>query len=405
MNINEYFDNTDSVNAKLSSSLPQGPLYSKTVKDFYEDLIGPRLGEIDVKILKEWNDMLERYINLETPIYWIRKYESGPQNPTNDKQDNRRGALTLVVDDNDKIKFAYAFISNYDAQEIYSMIRAGVTPPTENEFDLMMRSGSYELHYDPSGGDCQDDQVTYYENRGSVKSGVLNEQNWYLAHIHDVNGISYDNIYSLSNKDIDRIFLSRGHVADWKDVSFLPPGIQSFLKSSQQTREKLTRKVRIIKISEVYNRFNKKVSVSVNAKDIDKLFKQILQASFYRFIHPCNYFLVPARKNECDFVYGRKKISIGEYKPLVEHVKNQIENKFKSHINFTNFLSKLMLPSSTVSKKSESIDIHVCYGTKYSDFCLQNKCYTVNYPSGYTDVQAFLNYYNASGKNIYLTIE
>ena len=405
MNINEYFSNTDSANAKLSSSLPQGPLYSKTIKNFYEDLIGPRLDEIDVKILKEWNDMLERYINLETPIYWIRKYESGPQNPTNNKQDNRRGALTLVVDDNDKIKFAYAFISNYDAQEIYSMIRAGVTPPTEDEFDLMMHSGSYKLHYDLHGGDCQDDQVTYYEQRGSVKSGVLNEQNWYLAHIYDVNGISYDNIYSLSNKDIEEIFLSRGHVADWKNVSSLTPGIQSFLKSSQKTSEGLTRKVRIIKISEVYDRFKKKVSDPVVEKDIDKLFKQILQASFYRFIHPCNYFLVPARKNECNFVYGRQQISIGEYKPLVEYVKNQIENKFKSHINFTDFLSKLMLPSSTVSKKSGSIDIHICYGTKYSDFCLQDKCHTVNYPSGYTDVKAFLNYYNASGKNIYLTIE
>ena len=128
----------------------------------------------------------------------------------------------------------------------------------------------------------------------------------------------------------------------------------------------------------------------------------------FRFKHgrwSCNYFLVPARKNECDFVYGRKQISIGEYKPLVEYVKNQIENKFKSHINFTDFLSKLMLPSSTVSKKSGSIDIHICYGTKYSDFCLQDKCHTVNYPSGYTDVKAFLNYYNASGKNIYLTID
>ena len=404
MDINEYFSNTDSANAKLSSSLPQGPLYSKTIKNFYEDLIGPRLDEIDANILKEWNEMLERYINLATPIYWIRKYESGPQNPTNDKQDNRRGALTLVVDDNYKIKFAYAFISNYDAQEIYSMIRAGVTPPTEAEFAQMMLSGSYQLHYDPRGGDCQDDQVTYYEHRGSVQSGVLNQQNWYLAHLHDVNGISYDNSYSLSNKDIEEIFLSRGHVADWTDVSSLPTVIQSFLNSSR-TSEGLTRKVRIIKISEVYDSFNKKVSDSVDEKDIDKLFKQILQASFYRFIHPCNYFLVPARKNECDFVYGRKQISIGEYKPLVEHVKNQIENKFKSHINFTDFLSKLMLPSSTVSIKSGSIDIHVCYGTKYSDFCLQDKCDTVNYPSGYTDVQAFLDYYNASGKNIHLTID
>ena len=112
MNINEYFSNTASANAKLSSSLPQGPLYSNTIKNFYEDLIGPRLDEIDANILKEWNEMLERYINLKTPIYWIRKYESGPKNPINNKQDNRRGALTLVVD-NDNIKIAYAFISNF----------------------------------------------------------------------------------------------------------------------------------------------------------------------------------------------------------------------------------------------------------------------------------------------------
>ena len=55
MNINEYFSNTDSANAKLSSSLPQGPLYSKTIKNFYEDLIGLRLDEIDANILKGWN--------------------------------------------------------------------------------------------------------------------------------------------------------------------------------------------------------------------------------------------------------------------------------------------------------------------------------------------------------------
>ena len=402
MDINKYFSNTDSANAKLSSSLPQGPLYSKTIKDFYEKLIGPSLGEINADILKEWNDMLEKYINLETPIYWIRKYESGRRNSDN-KQDNRRGALTLVVD-NDKIKFAYAFISNYDAQEIYSMIRAGVTPPTAEGFNQMMFSGSYQLHYDPNGGDCQDDLVTYYKHRGSVKSGVLNQQNWYLAHLHDVNGISYDNSYSFSNKDIEEIFLSRGNVSDWKAVSDLSPVIQSFLNSSKIS-EKLPRRVRIIEISYVYDSFKKKVSDPVKEEDIDKLFKQILQASFYRFIHPCNYFLVPARNNECDFVYGRKQISIGEYKPLVEYVKNQIENKFKSHINFTNFLSKLMLPSSTVSKKSESIDIHVCYGTKYSEFCLRDKCDTVNYPSGYTDVQAFLDNYNASGRNKKLTID
>ena len=75
MDINEYFRNKDYANAKLSSSLPQGPLYSKTIKDFYEDLIGPRLDEIDTKILAEWNAMLDRYINLPVPIYWIRKYE------------------------------------------------------------------------------------------------------------------------------------------------------------------------------------------------------------------------------------------------------------------------------------------------------------------------------------------
>jgi hypothetical protein len=291
------------------------------------------LDEIRPTILKEWSEMLDRYINLPVPIYWIRKYESGSKNASNNKQDNRRGALTLVVDKNNQLRFAYAFISNYDAQELYNMIRIGITPPTENEFLQMMFNGSYQLHYDPNGGDCQDDEVTYYEHRGNVRSGVLNAQGWYLAHIADVNDIIYQNDYGLSNQDIEAIFLSRGQVAEWKEVSTLPMSIQAHLSTSKISNG-LSRRVRIINIDDIYTNFNKKVSVSVDESDVDKFFTQILQASFYRFVHPCNYFLVPSRKNECDFIYGRKQISIGEYKPLVEYVKTLIRDKFKGEIDF-----------------------------------------------------------------------
>ena len=365
MKISEYFNNTDAINMRHSSSLPQGPFYSRTIKDFYDDLVGPQLNQIHPTTLKEWAEMLERYINLPVPIYWIRKYESGSNNANNNKQDNRRGALTLVVDKSNQLRFAYAFISNYDAQELYNMIRTGITPPTEKEFLQMMFNGSYQLHYDPNGGDCQDDEVAYYEHRGNVRSGVLNAQGWYLAHIVDVNDITYQNDYALTNQDIEAIFLSRGQVAEWKDVSALPMSIQAHLSTSKISNG-LSRRVRIINISDIYTNFNKKVSGSVDESDIDKLFKQILQASFYRFVHPCNYFLVPARKNECDFIYGRKQISIGEYKPLVEYVKNQIREKFKGEIDFAEFDKKLMLPHSITSKKSGSVDIHVCYGRKYS---------------------------------------
>ena len=364
MKISEYFNHTDSQNMRLSSSLPQGPFYSRTIKDFYDDLVGPQLDEIRPTILKEWSEMLDRYINLPVPIYWIRKYESGSKNSSDNKQDNRRGALTLVVDKNNQLRFAYAFISNYDAQELYNMIRIGITPPTENEFLQMMFNGSYQLHYDPDGGDCQDDEVTYYEHRGNVKSGVLNAQGWYLAHIADVNDIIYQNDYGLSNQDIEAIFLSRGQVTEWKDVSTLPMSIQAHLSTSKISNG-LSRRVRIINIDDIYTNFNKKVSGSVDENDVDKFFTQILQASFYRFVHPCNYFLVPSRKNECDFIYGRKQISIGEYKPLVEYVKTLIRDKFKGEIDFAKFDEKLMLPNSS-TKKSGSDVIHVCYGSKYS---------------------------------------
>lgn len=366
MKIGEYFDNTDSINKSLSSSLPQGPIYNRTIKDFYDDLIGPQLDQIQPTFLKEWCEMLERYIHLPVPMYWIRKYESAGQNPSNNKQDNRRGALTLVVDKENQIKFAYTFISNYDAQELYNMIRIGVNPPTENDFLQMMFSGSYQLHYDPNGGDCQDDKVAYFEHRGNVRSGILNAQHWYLAHITDVNDMLYQNDYGLSNHDIEAIFLSRGQVADWKDVSALPMSIQAHLNASKISNG-LSRRVRIINISDIYTEFNKKVSSPVAESDIDQFFKQILQASFYRFVHPCNYFLVPARKNECDFIYGRKQISIGEYKPLVEYVKKQIEDKFKGEIDFAKFEKKLMLPTSGTSKMSGSVAIHVCYGEKYTE--------------------------------------
>ena len=58
MKISEYFNRTDSQNMRLSSSLPQGPFYSRTIKDFYDNLVGPQLDEIRPTILKEWSEML-----------------------------------------------------------------------------------------------------------------------------------------------------------------------------------------------------------------------------------------------------------------------------------------------------------------------------------------------------------
>ncbi len=396
MNIKKYFEINDIENSR-DLGLINGPIFCKSVKDLFDNLIKSEIIKYSTKIL-EWHKMLVDYANLQdTPIYLIRKYESVGVK-LNNKQDNRRGCLTLVVNNN-KVEFAYAFVSNYDAQEIYNMIRNNVDAPKPEEFKKLLMNGSYQMHYDPKGGSCQDDKVSYFEHRGSIRAGVINSQNFYLAHIVGVNDYEYFNKYNLSKKEIDTIFFSRGSVTDWVDVDNINCFYSNFILETNPIKNGLRRKIRILNYCDIYNEFQNKVQSNVTEQEFKELYKQLLVAHFLRFVDPMNYFLVPGKDNEVNCIYGKKKISIGEYYPLVSYVNSFIKNhaSLSKAKNEFDQLSMYNSNRSVWQPKGDEV-INISYGLILTDYLFLEDKQIVKVPSKYTNIENFIDTFNKLNK-------
>lgn len=400
-NINDYFEKTDSQNSHSTLKLRNGRYFNEKIKDFYTECIEGELKRIESYIAK-WDEFLFNYVNLDLPIYWIRKYESSGDK-FNKKNNNRRSCLTLVVDNNtNTVKFAYAFVSNYDAQELYNMIRNGVDAPNEKDFLEMLQKGEYQFHYQEDGKDCQDNLVSYFEKRGNIKGGVLNLQNWYLAHINGVNDIPYENEYHLSNAQINELFFPKGLVSDWKQVSLLN-NFTNFKFNRNKTNTNLDRRVRIIDINDIYENFRKLEPNATNA-EIDELYKKLLKAHFLRFVHPINYFLVPSKKCEVNNIFGRKNVSIGEYGHLIEYIKNKRKNIFDNSL-IKKAEESMLLQSNNDSKKSYGDEkIYISYGNAYIDYSFLNDEQKVQVPAGYNTLEDFIGVNSGNGNQYNLII-
>ena len=61
---------------------------------------------------------------------------------------------------------------------------------------------------------------------------MLNTQNWYLAHIYDVNGIEYQNKYGLSKNELDDMFFPKGDIKDWVKIANQKTYIKRFLNGA-----------------------------------------------------------------------------------------------------------------------------------------------------------------------------
>lgn len=397
MDINVYFGQNDSENSPADLRLCNGRCFNEKIKDFYTGCIEGELKRIQPDI-KKWDEFLFKYINLDLPIYWIRKYESSGDK-FNNKNNNRRSCLTLVVDNNtNTVKFAYAFVSNYDAQELYNMIRNGVDAPNEKDFLEMLQKGEYQFHYQEDGKDCQDNLVSYFDKRGNIKGGVLNLQNWYLAHINGVNDIPYENKYHLSNAQINELFFPKGHVNDWVQVPL--EDFENFEFNRNKTNTNLDRRVRIIDINDIYKDFRQLEPDAPN-DEIDDLYKNLLKAHFLRFVHPINYFLVPSKKCEVNYIFGRKNVSIGEYGHLIEYIKNKRKNIFSNSI-IKKAEDNMMLPTVGISKMDYGSEkIYISYGNAYIDYSFLNDEQKVQAPAGYNTLEDFIKKVNSGNGNQY----
>ena len=314
--IKQYFDNYK--NRRILPKVKEGS--DSTINDFFVNCIEPVLAPKENVIA--WHNMFMEYVKRKDAVFLLRRYENGSKN--SGRWNTRRSAMTCFKDG-----FAYVFVSNFEAHEIYNMAFKGVVP-TANEFADLLNNHEYPMHYDNGiNKSCEEIDISAYPHLGSIRSGVLNESKYYLAHIHSVNGKDYilDDGTVISKHEINKI-APRGEVSDWSMNEEFP-----------------------------VRRFDYSLT------DVQK--KYVI-AHFLRLVDPLNYFLIPTKALTSfkSIVWNQ---NIGEYPTLVNYVSKIYEQRF-DEIYTNSFCKKAMtLPICDEISSFEKCKIDITYG-------LENQC-------------------------------
>ena len=324
MTITEYFElyKTASGKKMLEYPIKITPDNAKSFSELYDKCIKEHIESIKINVLK-WHNMFLRYVQLPDAIFWVRRYESSSKTEKKlhgGRWVTRRACKTEHIDG-----FSYVFVSNYDAHEIFNMIRLGVTPD-EHEFLKLMKNYEYPFHYD-DGGSCEESDIVAYPKIGNTRSGILTKNHWYLAHILGLNEQN-DYIYPI-NFDV---ICPRGELSDWKnDGGHI-----------------------VRKISKV---------LSLNEKELVK-------AHFLRFVDPLNYYVIPGKNYQDNHKYNYKNNQIGEYPALNNYMCHKYANIYEKSVveSFRKYIQAKPLSSTC---EDESIDISYSYiafgrNSKYS---------------------------------------
>ena len=322
---------------------------SKTIKEFYKDIIEPNLPEKEI-VLK-WHKLLTSYIQHDDMIVFIRKYASGKGSDDiiteedyekrNNKKKNwniRRGFLTQLDDG-----FRYAYVDNFLAHIVYFMAINGFVPE-ESDFrkyitDFKMPVGFMETSEEK------------YKTFGIMSSVGLMENKWKLSHMFSANSKAKVQEYkNLKYYQMSDTLFPIGEYKDWDNSEKIrhiaPPDISKFT-------------------------------------DVD--YKEIMKAHFLRVCHPMNYFLTPGKNyhvsissspinqdNNADKkpinnpilkkVGGNKLCSdIGEYEPLIQYVYLQMKKRYGNELGeFENLIFGNIVIDKT-EEELENLEINIIY--------------------------------------------
>ena len=391
MDFDDYFKKKE--NEKEYEKIDKKIKYCETIDDFYKKFIFHHFNRLmNDGYLKNWCTFIESIVSdeISVPIYWIRRYERvgikdkfGNEIPNGKsakcengeytlRWDNRRGALTIVTNEEGNAQYGYVYVSNFDAQEIYNMILY-IENPKKEEFIRMLKDGSYYFHYD-NGKSCIESDIAFYRQTGTTRAGILTKAGYYLAHINDVNGEYYENKEDkepIEKEKIDELFplgVADG-TGNWSMVS-------EWKTLEEWCKDEINKKA--IETAGVTLGKEKRIRIIKKSNDTDFDYeKKILKAYFLRFISPFNYFLVPAQKYSFNAITSK----IGEYKPLIKYVNKKIEDLFKRNKDLSEHF-KYFKDNILVSTKEDIDDeteesmqesIHILFGEKLSYLSCEDK--------------------------------
>lgn len=311
MTITEYYQhyNTQAGRKQIQYPIVMCTDSAKSFSEIYSKCIRQHIAS-NVKNVIAWHEMLKRYAHLPDAVLWVRRYESSSKKEKElhgGRWPTRRACKTEYADG-----FSYVFVSNFDAHEIFNMVRLGVVPD-EYELLRLMKSHQFPLHYD-NNGSCEESDIASYPKIGTTRAGVLTVNHWYLAHILSVN----DATCYTETIDFEHL-CPRGQLSDWK-----PQGHYMVRR--------------------------------ITDKMLTDHEKELIRAHFLRFVDPLNYYVVPGKNYQDNHGYHFKNNQIGEYSPLNDYMGHQFSNIYGQHM-IEEFRASVLAPKLPATVKDEAIDI------------------------------------------------
>lgn len=267
MTIQNYYDTRINNISYKSSTIDIGqPIHY--IEDFYNLFLCKAARIPDIKILKEWNELLIWYVDQPNAVFFVRKYESAGKKGA---WDNRRGATTKFKDN-----FEIVYASNFLAHDFYLMAYNNFVP-SKNDFMDMILNRKLKI---TSGTKVEKAIRLYPSSNRTLKC--------YLAHVMDVNGqyLRNNGKYEKISRSEAKKMYPLGTMSDWTTN----PDRIHYLDYSLSAEE-----------------------------------KSLIKAHTLRFLSPINYFVTPQTNHCVHSIAGLTK-NIGEY----QHLTFDIQNKFMS---------------------------------------------------------------------------
>lgn len=325
--------------------------YAKTLGEFYDDFVAPRLP--DPEVVLQWHEVIKYYSEQKNVIFPIRA--------GNTKGHLRRGWLVNVNN-----HFSYMFTDNDLAVYIYKMALDGFCPDKDEFVEYMtefkdvsdigwlntkktgipaeidkVRGISRKFmqmpaRFNKAGGpgiDSTETEKNAYINCGPAPSCCLGKYNYKHAHIIDVAGRAYE-------------IPGRSGLIEWKNIkSSLLGDVKDYCWDP-------------VKCNYIWERT---ISPAEEA-ELRVLFK----AHLFRFLNPLNHFLAPLDKQN-RYINADKvpQVDIAEYENLQKHIIMKKSAVFTSA--FKEFLTETRAPKewrSTSWADNSSEEIQIVYHEK-----------------------------------------
>lgn len=289
-------DKLDNIGKPKLNSFEKGN--SKTVKDFWEIFIEPRLPK-NIDVVIAWHNLIKAYVKMPNTVLGFRTGNTAGQ--------LRRGWETVTNDG-----FSFFYTDNYFSHYFYKMSYDEYVPSLE-EFYALMKSRKFPVRIlSPMGTKNEPWEKEYAAFNISGKNPGLGKAGYKLAHILDAGKNFNFNGENLGVAEICRRYFTLGEVCDWEKNA----------------------------ASNLYSR-----TLTIPNED-KRNARALAEACFIRMVHPMNYFLSPKASNKGK-IYNKyvKGHDIGEDVNLLSYVKMKFHERYtKNGIDYFQDFMDLVYP-------------------------------------------------------------